>query len=111
MADVGTDRFDAIRAGVRAMLIKIILLQYAIFSIVSAVMHAADKRRAVRNKRRIPERSLHSMELVGGWPGAILATRMLKHKTNIPRYMWTLYGIGAAHVVAWSLLLWFGTRA
>ncbi|MHA7812848.1 MAG: DUF1294 domain-containing protein [Phycisphaerales bacterium] len=93
------------------MLIKLVLIHYLVFSIVSAAMHIADKRRAVRNKRRIPEKSLHSMELVGGWPGAIITTRTIRHKTAKPRYMWTLYAIGALHAVGWMALLWLGTRS
>ncbi len=92
------------------MLIKAVLIHYLIFSIVSALMHYADKRRAARGARRIPERSLHSMEMVGGWPGALLATRMIHHKTSKPRYMWKLYAIAAMHVIGWMLLFWFATR-
>lgn len=92
------------------MLIKILLLHYAIMSIVCAIMHAADKRRAIKHRRRIPERSLHSMELVGGWPGAIMMTRLIRHKTSKPSYMWTLYGIAALHIVGIMLLMWWGTR-
>ena len=92
------------------MLIKLVLLHYAIFSVVSAAMHFADKRRAVRSKQRIPERSLHSMELVGGWPGAIAMTRLIRHKTSKRCYMIRLYAIAASHVVGWMLLLWIATR-
>ena len=41
--------------------------------IVSPVCFAAyglDKRRAARQMDRIPERTLHLLALVGGWPGA-----------------------------------------
>lgn len=92
------------------MLIKIVLVHYLILSLVSAAMHWVDKRRASRGRRRIPERSLHSIELVGGWPGAVLMTRAIGHKTAKARYMWTLYAIGLGHVAGWMLLLWFGTR-
>tara|TARA_E500000318_G_scaffold14854_6_gene15121 strand:+ start:154972 stop:155253 length:282 start_codon:yes stop_codon:yes gene_type:complete len=92
------------------MLIKLLLAHYVVMSLVSAAMHAADKRRAIRGKRRVPERSLHSMELVGGWPGAILTTRMIHHKTSKRSYMWTLYAIAALHALFWSLIFWFATR-
>ncbi len=92
------------------MLIKIVLLHYTIFSIVSASMHFADKRRAVKGKQRIPERSLHSMELLGGWPGAIAMTRFIRHKTSKRSYMIRLYAIAAVHAIAWMLLLWVATR-
>jgi len=93
------------------MLIKIILLHYIVLSFVSAIMHAVDKRRAIKQRRRISERSLHSMELVGGWPGAVMMTRAIKHKTSKASYMWTLYAIGAFHIIGWVLLLWFSTRS
>tara|TARA_A100001391_G_scaffold185959_1_gene154863 strand:- start:700 stop:855 length:156 start_codon:yes stop_codon:yes gene_type:complete len=50
------------------------------------------------------------MELVGGWPGAILTTRMIHHKTSKRSYMWTLYAIAALHALFWSLIFWFATR-
>lgn len=92
------------------MLIKVILLYLILMSLVSMTMHAADKRRARLGRRRIPERSLHSMELIGGWPGALLMTRIIRHKTSKPQYMWTLYAIAASHIVAVILLGWISTR-
>lgn len=93
------------------MIIKFILIYYLLFSAVSAIMHLVDKQRAVKNHPRIREKTLHSMELVGGWPGAILITRAIRHKTSKPRYMWTLYAIATLHVLGWMLLLYFGTRS
>jgi uncharacterized membrane protein YsdA (DUF1294 family) len=92
------------------MLIKILLLYYLVMSGVSAIMHLADKRRAIRGTRRIPERSLHSMELIGGWPGAIATTRWIRHKTSKRSYMVTLYAIAISHGVFWMLMFWFATR-
>jgi uncharacterized membrane protein YsdA (DUF1294 family) len=93
------------------MIVKVILIYYLIFSAVSALMHLVDKQRAINNRRRIPEKTLHSMELIGGWPGAILITRAIRHKTSKPRYMWTLYAIATLHVLGWMLLLYLGTRS
>lgn len=92
------------------MLIKIVLLYLTAISVVSMAMHAVDKRRARLGKRRIPERSLHSIEFIGGWPGALLMTRMIRHKTSKPHYMWTLYAIALSHLIAMMLLGWFSTR-
>lgn len=92
------------------MLIKLIFLYLLVMSLVSMAMHAADKRRARLGRRRIPERSLHSIEFIGGWPGALLMTRMIRHKTSKPRYMWTLYAIAASHLIALILLGWLATN-
>src|SRR5689334_23379746 len=43
-------------------------------------VYAFDKRRAEQGKWRVPEGRLHLLELLGGWPGAWLAQRWLRHK-------------------------------
>lgn len=92
------------------MLLKLALIYYLALSLVSAAMHAADKRQAIKGRRRIREKTLHSIELIGGWPGALLATRAFNHKLSKPRYMWTLYALAALHALFWFALLWIATR-
>ena len=45
-------------------------------------LYALDKRRAREHGWRIPENVLHLTELCGGWPGAFLAQRRLRHKVS-----------------------------
>lgn len=54
----------------------------AVMSLICFVTYGFDKRRAVRGGRRVPERTLHLMAFCGGWPGAILAQRQFRHKTQ-----------------------------
>lgn len=92
------------------MLWKVFFFYYFGLSLLSAGMLCWDKFQAVRGRWRIKEKTLHSFELLGGWPGAILITRSINHKVSKPKYMWTLYAIAASHAVGWLALSWFATR-
>ena len=51
-----------------------ILLIYAAASVVAFVAYGLDKRAAVRGRWRIPEATLHAMELFGGFPAPFWAS-------------------------------------
>jgi uncharacterized membrane protein YsdA (DUF1294 family) len=53
-----------------------------LLSLISFIMYGWDKRRAQKDGRRIPEKTLHLMALFGGWPGALLGQRTFRHKTQ-----------------------------
>ncbi len=40
-----------------------------------------DKNAAIQRTWRVKERTLHLLALLGGWPGAYAAQRILRHKT------------------------------
>lgn len=45
-----------------------------------------DKKAAVKGKRRVPEKSLHSMAFIGGTLGAFAGSRFFRHKTKKARF-------------------------
>lgn len=55
---------------------------YAMASVVAFVAYAVDKNAARTGAWRTPERTLHVLGLVGGWPGALMAQAFLRHKTQ-----------------------------
>lgn len=77
--------------------LKILLGIAAGLSALSFSLHALDKRRAGKDAWRIPESTLHAVELLGGWPGAFLAQRILRHKTAKWTYQITFWIIVLAH--------------
>ena len=83
----------------------LILLIYALMSLVAIVAFTIDKAAAVKGERRVPERTLHTIEALGGWPGALIALDLVKHKRQKRSYTNILYLIAALHVAAW-LLCW-----
>ena len=54
---------------------------YFVLSVVSYAMYGLDKAAAGRDARRTPENSLHLADLLGGWPGALIAQQQFRHKT------------------------------
>jgi uncharacterized membrane protein YsdA (DUF1294 family)/cold shock CspA family protein len=78
------------------------VLGYAVMSAVAFVLHAVDKRRAGKGAQRLPERVLHALELLGGWPGALLAQRYYRHKTQKTSYQLVFWAIVAVHVGFWG---------
>ena len=53
---------------------------YLAMSLVTIVVYAMDKRKAVKSQWRIPEATLHLCELLCGWPGAMIAQVLIRHK-------------------------------
>lgn len=55
---------------------------YILLGILSFFMYAVDKSAAERGNRRIAEAVRHWVDALGGWPGALVARHMLRHKTS-----------------------------
>jgi uncharacterized membrane protein YsdA (DUF1294 family)/cold shock CspA family protein len=51
-------------------------------SAVAFLVYAADKSAARKNAWRTPENTLHILGLVGGWPGALVARQVCRHKSK-----------------------------
>lgn len=68
-------------------MIPYIFLYYAVINTVSFLMFASDKKRAVRKKWRIPERTLLAGAALGGGAGALAAMLICRHKTRKMRFI------------------------
>lgn len=58
------------------------LLLYVGCSILTFLLYQLDKTKARKEQRRIAEKILHLCSVIGGWPGALLAQRLLHHKSR-----------------------------
>ena len=59
-----------------------ILWLYLVMSVTTFVFYAMDKAAAQKGRQRTPESSLHALALLGGWPGALYAQQLLRHKSR-----------------------------
>ena len=89
------------------MLIKFVILFYLSASVITFLAYGADKYRSKRDRRRIPERTLHWLELLGGWPGALIAANLFRHKRRKRKYVLILTIIIIFHIGLWIALAWW----
>ena len=62
---------------------KLIVLYYlVIINFIGFIIMGYDKRRAIKNKWRVPEKSLMSVSLIGGSVGMLLGMKFFRHKTK-----------------------------
>ncbi len=63
-----------------------VLFLYLGVSAITFGSYAIDKSAARLKQRRVAETSLILLGMLGGWPGAILAQQLLRHKTTKPSF-------------------------
>lgn len=68
-------------AAVAGRLPVAILALYLAASLIAFFAYAFDKSAAERSQWRTRESTLHLFALLGGWPGALAAQRLLRHKS------------------------------
>lgn len=81
-------------------------LGYVVMSCVSALVYVFDKDAAERGLWRVSEETLHVIDVLGGWPGAILVQQLLRHKTAKMAFrvvFWT--SVIMNMLVCWGLML------
>lgn len=76
---------------------------YAGASLVTFLVYALDKSAALRGRWRVSEQTLQVLALAGGWPGALVAQRWLRHKTRKTSFQVTFWG---AVVLNCAALVW-----
>ncbi len=55
---------------------------YLMMSLIALIAYAIDKFAAQNDRWRTQESTLHLISLIGGWPGAYIAQKKLRHKSS-----------------------------
>jgi uncharacterized membrane protein YsdA (DUF1294 family)/cold shock CspA family protein len=89
----------------------VILGVYVVASLAAYLAYASDKSAAQQGQWRTKEDTLHLLSLIGGWPGALLAQKTLRHKNRKASFQavfWTTVTLNCG-VLGWLLTPMGGT--
>ncbi|MBT1444345.1 DUF1294 domain-containing protein [Shewanella sp. JM162201] len=78
---------------------------YGALGLISFASYGLDKRAAIKDNQRTPERKLLGLALLGGFAGAMLAMALFRHKTSKRSFLWLFYGVTALHLVVAAALI------
>jgi uncharacterized membrane protein YsdA (DUF1294 family) len=84
-------------------MLKWIVVGFVVMNFAAFVVMGADKLKAKRGKRRIPEKWLLVFPFAGGALGFMTAMLLFKHKLSKPAFIWN------AVIFAWcyfAVLIW-----
>jgi uncharacterized membrane protein YsdA (DUF1294 family)/cold shock CspA family protein len=82
----------------------LVLLAYIGLSLVAFLAYVFDKSAASAGRWRTAEQTLHLFSLAGGWPGALVAQQLLRHKTSKQGFItvfWLTVLLNVGAFVAW----------
>ncbi len=74
-----------------------------IINLLSGIIFVYDKRAAIKNHRRTPERTLHILEMLGGVFANLLLMYSIHHKNRKFRY----YGVTWVVMMGWIVIIFF----
>jgi uncharacterized membrane protein YsdA (DUF1294 family) len=92
-------------AAARALPIAVPVV-YMTASLATLIVYAIDKSAAERGAWRTRERTLHVMALIGGWPGALVAQTVFRHKSRKPSFRLAFWATVALNCGA-MVWLWY----
>jgi uncharacterized membrane protein YsdA (DUF1294 family) len=82
-----------------------VIASYGALSILTFVVYWLDKSAAQHGRWRTKESSLHLLGLAGGWPGAVVAQRVFRHKSRKKEFQAVFWCTAVVNAVALGWLL------
>lgn len=82
-----------------------VILTYGVVSILTFLVYWHDKSAAQSGQWRTQESSLLFLGLAGGWPGAVVAQRLLRHKSGKRTFQVAFWGTVVMNSIALGWLL------
>lgn len=95
-----------LHASMPGQLALLLAATYGVMSITCLALYAIDKRAARHGAWRTPEKTLWLLGLLCGWPGALLAQRLLRHKTSKRSFQSVFWLTVAINLAGLGCLCW-----
>ena len=89
------------------MLGKIMLFYLLGVNLIAFAMYGIDKRKAVKDQWRIPEKTLLLAALIGGAVGAFVGMQIFHHKTKHWKFILGVPACMILHIVLGVLYWWY----
>lgn len=83
---------------------KLIEIYLLLINVLGLILMLADKRKAIKNRWRIPEATLMTVAAIGGSLGTLLGMRLFRHKTLHPKFAIGVPVLLALHIIVLILL-------
>ena len=87
------------------MIPRLLLWIYLGMSAITLMFYALDKSAAKNSQWRTPENNLHLLSLLGGWPGALYAQQLFRHKSSKLSFQVVFWLTIALNLAAFAYLL------
>jgi len=84
-----------------------VVLLYPLMSAATFGIYVLDKRAALEKGRRTRETTMQVAALLGGWPGAVLAQQILRHKNRKPSFQAAFWCLVALNISILVLIVWY----
>lgn len=88
---------------------NVLAVGVCVVSLLTFLSYWIDKSAAQGGRRRIPESNLHLLSLAGGWPGALIAQQLFRHKTIKQPFQSVFWATVVLNVAGFAWLVGSGT--
>ncbi len=86
--------------------LSIISIYLLVINVITAIIFSGDKKKAKNNQQRVPEKTLHLLELAGGVFAVLFLMKFIRHKNRKSKYyIWTFLIF-----ILWAAFFFFGMR-
>ena len=81
----------------------VVAVYLVVLNLIGFIMMGADKKKAIRHKWRIPEKTLFLIAILGGSLGGIIGMRTYRHKT---KHMYFVVGFPFIFIVQVGVIMY-----